>query len=71
MFTSLNRDFYDFNPRICAIRETFEEINTLIARPIDGSFNENYSGLRDEYLKKYNSNFLEFCKARRIIPDLN
>ena len=71
MFTSLKRKFFDFNARVCAVRETFEEINILIARPIDGVYTENYSGLRDEYLTKYNSNFLHFCKDKRIIPDLN
>ena len=35
MFLVLKRKFYDFNARICAIRETFEEINLLIAKSID------------------------------------
>jgi 8-oxo-dGTP pyrophosphatase MutT (NUDIX family) len=36
MFAMFNRKYYDFNARICAIRETFEEINILIAKPLDG-----------------------------------
>ena len=32
MFKNQSRIYYDFNERICAIRETFEEINILIAK---------------------------------------
>lgn len=32
MFEGHNRKYYDFNARLCAIRETFEEINILIVR---------------------------------------
>eukprot|EP00347_Sterkiella_histriomuscorum_P003397 403364454 len=71
MFKVMQRGFYDFNARICAIRETFEEINMLIVKTLDGETPELYQGLREEYIKKYKSNFLEFCKDKRIIPDLN
>ena len=30
MFEKFKRQYYDFNARVCAIRETFEEINALI-----------------------------------------
>lgn len=30
----VNRKYFDFNARICGIRETFEEINILIVRPL-------------------------------------
>ncbi|CDW87562.1 enoyl-hydratase [Stylonychia lemnae] len=74
MFTSLGRAFYDFNARICAIRETFEEINVLIARPIDGEKTDAYHGLRDEYEKKYKCNFIQFCKDKsglEIVPGID
>ena len=29
-----SRKYYDFNARVCAIRETFEEINILIVRSL-------------------------------------
>ena len=71
MFELIERHFYDFNARICAIREIFEEINILIAKSIDGSKSEAIHGLRDEYEKVFKCNFIEFCKAKQIIPDLN
>ena len=71
MFSTLNRKFYDFDARICAIRETFEEINTLIAKPKDPSAQSiPLYNLRNEYLKVYKSDFIEFCKAKGIVPDL-
>ena len=36
MFDANPRKYYDFNARVCAIRETFEEINKLIAKPLPG-----------------------------------
>lgn len=35
MFVLLKRKYYDFNARICAIRETFEESSLLIVRSLD------------------------------------
>lgn len=58
MFKKLNRKFHDFNARICAIRETFEEINLLIATSIDEGTIINTHLLRDEYDTSYKSNFL-------------
>ena len=52
------------------MRETLEEINVLIARPIDGKYEGEIFGCREEYLKDFNSDFLEFCKAKKLIPDL-
>jgi hypothetical protein len=34
------RKYYDFNARVCAIRETFEEINILIVKKKEGSSKE-------------------------------
>ena len=31
----LKRKYYDFNARLCAIRETFEETSLLIVKPLD------------------------------------
>ncbi len=71
IFTTLKRKFYDFDARVCAIRETFEEINTLIAKPLNANdVNEPLSNLREEYLKVYKSDFIAFCKAKKIVPDL-
>ena len=46
------RKYTDFNKRIAAIRETFEEINYLL---VDGTWRD---GLREIYLKEYKSDFL-------------
>lgn len=65
------RKFYDFNARVCAIRETFEEINLLITKPIRESSSTplNMRSLGEVYSTKYQSNFLDFCRAHSIIPD--
>lgn len=73
MLKRLNRKYHDFNARMCAIRETFEEINLLIVRPLYSE--NNFSRLmtdpsmRKTYVEKYKSNFLLFCKDQNIVPD--
>ena len=62
----------DFNVRICAIRETFEEINTLIAKTLkDGEAVSLKKYDRIDYSNNYNSNFLSFCKTNQIVPVLS
>ena len=71
MFAYMNRKYYDFNVRVCAIRETFEEINLLIVKPLNQK-STNFikdEKLREKYISQYKSNFLEFCKDQKIIPD--
>jgi len=71
MFEHLHKTYYDFPARICAIWETFEEINMLIVKPLDhNSKFKHHPNLRQEYLEIYKSKFLDFCKAKRIMPDL-
>ena len=50
---------------------SLEEINALIAKPLDDTVrNFNFNYLREGYINNFKSNFLEFCKHNRIIPDL-
>ena len=42
--------YYDFNVRLCAIRETFEEINLLITKPLDKS-QSSIRGIVDKSVK--------------------
>jgi 8-oxo-dGTP pyrophosphatase MutT (NUDIX family) len=49
MIKTLNRKFYDFNARICAIRETFEEINFLIYKRLDHTPHDHLTIDRKEY----------------------
>lgn len=42
LFFTLKRQFYDFSTRICAIRETFEEINFLIAKPLNSDVSYSF-----------------------------
>ena len=55
------KDFFDFNLRIAAIRESFEEVNFLLA---DGNeCRGEGEELREKvYLQKYKSDFCTFCK---------
>jgi len=53
----------DFSKRIAAIRESFEEINFLLA---DGD--TSGADLRDQYTSKHKSDFLSFCKEKQLLP---
>ena len=68
-----SRKYYDFSARVCGIRETFEEINILIVRPLrrdDPKLAIPCSqNLRELYLTVYKSNFLNMCKDFGVIPD--
>lgn len=57
----------DFSTRVCAIRETFEEIGRLLVRPIAGG---EISELRD-LRKDYKGDFLNLCKGLNVVPALD
>ena len=69
----VNRKYFDFNARICGIRETFEEINILIVKPLKRDAPRSLipcsKTLRELYTTVYKSNFLEMCKDFKVIPD--
>ena len=68
----VKRKYHDFTARLCAIRETFEECSLLIVKPLKGStFNSCDKTLRDLYKTKFNSNFLDFCRYLKVIPDFS
>jgi hypothetical protein len=45
----------------------------LIVKPLinNSSFNSSDKALRDLYKTKFNSNFLDFCKSLKVIPDFD
>ena len=44
----------------------------LIVKPLNkSSFNSSDKKLRDLYKTKFNSNFLDFCKSLKVIPDFD
>ena len=52
-------NYLDFNKRISAIRETFEEVNMLCADNVE---KQSGSQFRDHvYIDEYKSNFSQFC----------
>lgn len=57
----------DFSTRICAIRETFEEIGRLLVRPIGGGRTSELGDLR----KGYSGDFLSLCKSLKVVPALD
>jgi hypothetical protein len=55
MIKGMKRKYQDFNSRMCSIRETFEEINQLIVKPINGGASSHYivpKGMRELYVQK-------------------
>ena len=54
-------DYFDFNKRVSAVRESFEEVNFLMT-------SNSKDNLRDEYLKA--DNFATYCKSKEMEPDL-
>ena len=59
--------YTDFNQRISAIRESFEEVNFLLADKNEVRGEE----LREKiYLQEYKSDFCAFCKGCDVSPAL-
>jgi hypothetical protein len=60
---------------MCGIRETFEEINILIVRPLRSDKPKSVIpcslNLRELYVTIYKSNFLKMCKDFGVIPDFD
>jgi hypothetical protein len=63
------RHFTDFSRRISAIRESFEEVNFLLA---DSDHKKNLkdteSFRENQYVGKNNSDFAQFCKEMEFKP---
>ena len=57
----------DFSTRICAIRETFEEIGRLLVRPIGSREISELGDMR----KEYRGDFLQLCKGLKVVPALD
>eukprot|EP00347_Sterkiella_histriomuscorum_P021957 403332184 len=57
--------FQDFQKRVCALRELFEETNLLFS-----SNEHDQNATLNHYLKKYKSEFHEFCKDMNVLPNI-
>ena len=63
--------YHDFNKRIAAIRELFEECNLLFAdygRISGTSVNQEKFPALKSLVSEFNDNFAGFCKAHGVVP---
>ena len=63
--------FHDFNKRITAVRETFEETNLLLAKPNQKLSPGWYQSCLSRLESEYKDNFTGFCVANGIEPQLD